>query len=168
MATVQITRFTGTAFITQDMEEVSRWYQAGKTQYSPEENSTTANKMDPSQRLNPSPPLLRKRASTQALREDKEPKKRERSDQTEEELSLREVLDKMRRKGPNYIQKRPRQVCRSYCCRCKESTRNNGECNMYGHELIACVECVYETTKKREDAKLKKSGETEQGIEQRM
>ncbi|QVM10757.1 hypothetical protein D8B26_005410 [Coccidioides posadasii str. Silveira] len=120
--------------------------------------------MDPSQRLNPWPPLLRKRASTGALREDKEPNKRERSDQTEEELSLREVLNKMRRKGPNYIQQPPRQVRRSYCCGCKEDTRNNGECNECGHELISCAECVYETTKKREDAKLKKLGETEQGI----
>ncbi|EFW13479.1 predicted protein [Coccidioides posadasii str. Silveira] len=58
----------------------------------------------PSQQLNPWPPLFRKRASTGALQEDKEPNKREQSDQTEEGLSLREVLNKMQRKGPNYIQ----------------------------------------------------------------
>lgn len=94
-----------------------------------------------------------------------QPNKRERSDQTEEELSLKEVLDK---KGPNYIQQRPRQVRRSYCCGCKEDTRNNGECNMCGHELISCAECVYEATRKREDVNLNKLGETELGIKQGM
>lgn len=72
--------------------------------------------------------------------------KRECSEQTEVE----EVLNRIRKMGPNYIQQPPRLVCRNYRCGCKRETRNSGDCSECGHKLISCAECVYETTKKRE------------------
>ncbi|QSS53023.1 hypothetical protein I7I53_00145 [Histoplasma capsulatum var. duboisii H88] len=108
---------------------------------------------------------LRKRASTQAMRENAEPNKRtDRSqDQYDNQITAHDLLNKIQGKSQTkegYVQKAVRQRLRLYCCRCEEDVSGGGECRRCGH--ASCPECLHERRLRREKKPVDPSHEPNQ------
>ncbi|OJD26414.1 hypothetical protein ACJ73_02205 [Blastomyces percursus] len=97
---------------------------------------------------------LRKRASTQAMRENAEPNKRtDRSQYQDDDQITAHLLKEIRRKSQKkegYVQKTVRRRLRLYCCGCEEDVTGGGDCRRCGHSCTSCPVCLHERRLRRE------------------
>ncbi|EER41751.1 conserved hypothetical protein [Histoplasma capsulatum H143] len=96
---------------------------------------------------------LRKRASTQAMRENTKPNKRtdrsqDRDDQTTAHVLLNEIRGKRQIKE-GYVPNNIRQRLRLYCCGCEKDISGGGKCQLCGHACTSCPVCLHERSKER-------------------
>ncbi|OJD11049.1 hypothetical protein AJ78_08099 [Emergomyces pasteurianus Ep9510] len=98
---------------------------------------------------------LRKRASTQAMRENAEPNKRTDRSQNhdDDQATAHDLLEEIRRrsqKKEGYVEKPVRQRLRLYCCGCEGDVGGGRECRRCGHSCISCPVCLHERRLRRE------------------
>ncbi|KKZ67829.1 hypothetical protein EMCG_06511 [[Emmonsia] crescens] len=116
--------------------------------------------MDNMQHLTPGG-KLRKRASTQAIRENTEPNKRtDRSqDRDDDEATAHDLLNKIRKNREareaqgtkeGWVTTKVRKRQRLYCCVCGKDVGGGQKCQLCGHECGCCAECLHERMRCRE------------------